>query len=140
MNRRELLRNVAAGSVTLIVVPAALSSCTKEEIDPNDKPDPDPKTLTIDLTDDKYNSLLPDGGFYIEDSIIVINTGDGFIALSSQCTHQNCRLSYNHDNGNLPCPCHGSIFSTTGSVLQGPANASLKKYTVSQEGDVLTIA
>lgn len=139
MNRRDLIRKMAAGSVTLFVVPAAFTSCAKEEIDPDEDPNPGPEKLSIDLTDDKYSNLLPDGGFYIEENVIVINTGDGFIALSSQCTHQNCRLSYNHDDMNLPCPCHGSIFSTAGAVLKGPASVSLKKYNVSREGDVLSI-
>jgi cytochrome b6-f complex iron-sulfur subunit len=140
MNRRDLLRNIAAGSVTLFVVPAAFTSCAKDDPEPDVDPNADPNALTIDLSDDKYSSLIPDGGFYIEQNVIVINTGDGFIALSSVCTHQGCRVSYNHDNGNLPCPCHNSVFSTTGSVLEGPAGSPLKKYDLTQDGDILTIA
>ena len=137
MNRRELIRNLASGSVTLFVAPAVLTSCAKDDPDPD--PNPNPGTLTIDLTNSKYSSLGSAGGFYVETGVIVINTGDGFIALSSVCTHQGCQVAYNHGNGNLPCPCHGSIFSTTGSVLQGPAVSSLAKYEVTQEGDILTI-
>jgi len=122
------------------VAPAILTSCEKEDFEPEPDPNPDPDALSIDLTDGKYASLLATGGFYIESNVIVINTGDGYIALSSVCTHSGCRVSYNHGNGNLPCPCHGSIFSTAGSVIQGPANAPLAKYDVSQEGDILTIA
>jgi cytochrome b6-f complex iron-sulfur subunit len=140
MNRRDLIRNIAAGSVTLFVVPAAITSCAKDDPDPDVDPNADPDTLSIDLTDDKYSSLLSDGGFYIEENVIVINNGDGFIALSSVCTHNGCRVGYNHADGNLPCPCHGSIFSTTGSVLEGPAETALKKYDVTQEGDNLIIA
>ncbi|TFH26329.1 MAG: Rieske (2Fe-2S) protein [Bacteroidia bacterium] len=139
MNRRELIRNLATGSVALFVVPAVLTSCAKDDPDPDPNPNPNPGVLTIDLTNAKYGSLVPDGGFYVDQGVIVINTGDGFIALSSVCTHQGCRVSYNHGNGNLPCPCHGSIFSTTGSVLHGPANSPLAKYVVVQEGDILTI-
>jgi len=75
MNRREVIRNIAAGSVTLFVVPAALTSCSKEEIEPDPDPNPDLDELSIDLTDDKYNSLLSEGGFYIEENVIIINTG-----------------------------------------------------------------
>jgi cytochrome b6-f complex iron-sulfur subunit len=139
MNRRELIRNLASGSLTLFVVPAFLTSCAKDDPDPDPDPNPDPGVLTIDLTDPKYSSLGPAGGFYIEKQVIVINTGDGFIALSSVCTHQGCAVSYSHSNGNLPCPCHGSIFSTTGSVVKGPANSPLAKYDVAQQGDILTI-
>ena len=137
MKRRELIKNIAAGTVTLFVVPAALTSCEKEDPDP-DVP-PGSNELTIDLTLSKYSNLGSEGGFVIEENVIIINTGESFIALSSLCTHQSCQVGYNHGNGNLPCPCHGSVFSTTGSVLEGPASSPLKKYAVSQEGDILTI-
>ena len=137
MNRRELLKNVAAGTVSLFVVPAVITSC--EDDIPEDPGGGDPNELTIDLTEDKYSALGSAGGSVIESGIIIINTGDGYIALSSLCTHQGCVVSYNHSNGNLPCPCHGSIFSTSGSVLNGPASSPLAKYEVTQEGDILSI-
>jgi len=137
MNRRDLIRNIAAGTVTMFVVPSAFTSCEKESVDPDDNNQN--LDLTIDLTDDKYSALGSEGGFVKEDGIIVINTGEAFIALSAVCTHQGCMVGYDHGNSNLPCPCHGSVFSTSGVVLEGPADSPLKKYTVSQEGDVLTI-
>ena len=139
MNRRELIRNIAAGTVTLFVVPAVFTSCEDELPDPGDNKNPDGTTLNIDLSDDKYSALESDGGFVKAEGIIIINTGDGFIALSSICTHQGCAVSYNHENKNLPCPCHGSLFSTSGSVLEGPADSPLKKYELTQEGNLLTI-
>jgi cytochrome b6-f complex iron-sulfur subunit len=71
----------------------------------------------------------------------VINIGDGnFIALSSVCTHQGCGVVYDSSSNNLPCNCHGSLFSTTGSVLRGPATRPLKEYAVTREGNILTIS
>ena len=139
MNRRELIRNIAAGTVTLFVVPAAFTSCEDDLPDPDDNNNPDNNTLTIDLTADKYSNLGSAGGFVKEGEIIIINTGAGFIALSNICTHQGCTVSYDPGNNNLPCPCHGSVYSTSGSVIQGPADAPLKKYELTQEGDILTI-
>ena len=139
MNRRDLIRNIATGSLTLFVVPAVITSCEEDVPDP-DENNPGGNVLSIDLTDNKYSSLAAAGGSFVEEGIIIINTGDGFIALSSVCTHQGCQVGYNHSNTNLPCPCHGSVFSTTGSVLEGPADSPLKKYEVTQEGDVLSIA
>ena len=138
MNRRELIRNIAAGTATVFIVPSILSSCEKEDPD-NGNGDPQDTTITIDLTSSNNSSLANAGGFKVVDDVIIINTGDGFIALSSLCTHQGCQISYDHGSGDLPCPCHGSVFSTSGSVLQGPASSALKKYTVVQEGDILTI-
>lgn len=142
MNRRELIRNIAAGTATVFIVPSMLTSCQKDDPEPDDgngDPTQPDDTLTIDLNDNNFSNLTVTGGSQVIDNIIVINTGDGFIALSSVCTHQGCQVSYNHSNGNLPCPCHGSLFSTSGSVLNGPASSPLKKYNVTQEGDVLTI-
>ncbi len=139
MNRRDLIRSIAAGTVTLFVVPAAFTSCEKDPMDPDDNNNPDDTTLTIDLTAAKYNNLGSAGGFVKEGDIIIINTGDEFIALSNICTHQGCMVPYDPGNNNLPCPCHGSVYSTSGSVLQGPADAPLKKYELTQEGDILTI-
>lgn len=138
MNRRELIRNIAAGTVTMFVVPSFITSCAE------DLPDPDINNqinnlLIIDLNDDKYKSLGSAGGFIVAGSIIILNTGDEFIALSSVCTHQGCEISYDHSSSSLPCPCHGSIFSTSGSVLNGPAETSLKKFDLTREGDILTI-
>jgi len=133
------LKNVAAGTTTLMVVPAFLTSCEDDAPDPDDNKDPD-NELVIDLNDAKYSDLGTSGGFVIESSIIIINTGDGYLALSSVCTHNGCTVSYDHDAGNLPCPCHGSKFSTSGSVVNGPADSPLRRYDISQEGEVLTIA
>ena len=138
MNRRELIRNIAAGTATVFIVPTVITSCQKEEIDP-DNGDPMDENLTIDLNNDDYSALGSAGGWVVVDNTIIINTGDGFIALSSVCTHNGCRVSYDHGETNLPCPCHGSIFSTAGAVLQGPASSPLKKYNVTLDGDILTI-
>lgn len=142
-----MLKNVAVGSATLFFVPALLSSCEKEQPEPDgDNGDGDNgdnngggNSLIIDLTDSDYTALASAGGSIVVNDIIIVNTGDGFIALSSVCTHQGCQVTYNPDNNNLPCPCHGSLFSTSGSVLNGPASSPLQKYNVTQEGDVITI-
>lgn len=140
MNRRELIRNIAAGTVTLFVVPTAFTSCENDPVDPEDNTNPpDGNTLNIDLSLDQYSNLGSPGGWAKEGEIIIINTGDGFVALSAVCTHQGCAVSYDSEENNLPCPCHGSIFSITGSVLEGPAESPLNKYEVTQEGDILTI-
>ncbi len=138
MKRRDLIRNIASGTIAVFVVPSALTSCEKESIDP-DNGDGNGNVLTIDLADPDNSSLASAGGFLYAGSLIVINTGDGFIALSSKCTHQGCTVSYDSGNEHLPCSCHGSVFSTSGSVLNGPADAPLQSYPLVAEGDILTI-
>lgn len=108
MKRRELIRNIAAGTATVFIVPSLLTSCQEDQPDPEN---PDNGILTIDLTGPNYSSLASAGGSKVVNKVIVINTGNGFIALSSVCTHSGCQVTYDHGNENLPCPCHGSIFS-----------------------------
>ena len=91
------------------------------------------------MADASYSRLKSAGGSAVKANVIVINTGDGFIALSKICTYEGCIVSYDANDDNLPCGCHGSLYSTSCAVLNGPAEVPLKKYVVSQEGDILTI-
>ena len=54
-------------------------------------------------------------------------------------THNGCTVDYDDNSNKLECPCHGSEFSTSGSVLKGPASSPLETYMVTREGDILTI-
>jgi cytochrome b6-f complex iron-sulfur subunit len=43
-------------------------------------------------------------------------------------------------NQRYVCPCHGSEYTTTGSVAKGPAVLSLRQFTTRFASNVLTIA
>jgi cytochrome b6-f complex iron-sulfur subunit len=141
MTRRDLIHRIAIGGVTYIMLPPMLSSCSKDE----DEPDPPGNTpgevdLVLDLNAQANAALRNPGGSLITRNILVINLGnDAFTALSSVCTHEGCQVGFNQSASNIHCPCHGSVFSTSGSVLNGPAVRALRVYPVSKEGDVLTI-
>jgi len=56
------------------------------------------------------------------DKIGVYRDEDGVIyAMDTTCTHMGCELHWNPDDKSWDCPCHGSRFSYTGRVLEGPA-------------------
>ena len=141
MQRRNFLGNLAKGAGTLIVLPSLITAC---EEDPIDDPNGNNGTngdgpLVVDLTDAQNSALLTAGGFVVRGNVIIINSGGNYIALSSVCTHQGCTVTYNANNNNLPCGCHGSLFNTSGSVLNGPADEPLATYPVTENGDVLEI-
>ncbi|MBO4998210.1 MAG: FAD-dependent oxidoreductase [Lachnospira sp.] len=45
----------------------------------------------------------------------------GLVKPPARCTHMGCRLEWNEEEGTWDCPCHGSRFSSDGTLLDDPA-------------------
>jgi len=131
------------GTTVLVLAPGILTSCEKvviQNVDPEPKGPALPNGLVIDLSISDYAILNNAGGSKVVNGIIIVNTGNNsFSALASACTHQGSQINYSSKSNNLQCPSHGSVFSMTGSVLNGPAITALKSYSVSRSGNILTI-
>ena len=60
-----------------------------------------------------------------------------FNVLTAVCTHEACTVD--GFNGQLfVCPCHGSRYTTGGSVANGPASRALTSFPSTLTGDTLT--
>jgi cytochrome b6-f complex iron-sulfur subunit len=144
MNRRDLIQRVLLGGTVLVLAPSVLNSCTKDTVtDPVNDPvkggTPGTK-IDLDLSLSENLGLNTTNGSKIVQGIIVINTGGGnFVALSSICTHQGCIVGYDAGAGDIKCPCHGSVYTTSGSVITGPAPSALRSYVISKADNILTI-
>lgn len=96
------------------------------------------------LTTDLSSTLTNVGDSKINNGVILVriaagNTANAFTAVQVRCTHEGAAINYNTGQGLFICPLHGSEFSTTGAVIQGPALTALQKYTVAINGSVLTV-
>ncbi len=50
--------------------------------------------------------------------------------VNTTCTHLGCEIKWNNAERTWDCPCHGSRFSPTGDVIDGPAFEPLEKIEI----------
>lgn len=82
------------------------------------------------------NAALVQAG---SNSILVARTAqESFNALTAICTHEQCVVT-GFQSGAFVCPCHGSQFSTSGAVQQGPATRPLQQFNTQFTNNVLRI-
>jgi cytochrome b6-f complex iron-sulfur subunit len=62
-----------------------------------------------------------------------------FMAVDAICSHESCTVT-GADGNAYVCPCHGSRYSRSGQVLEGPAKASLRQFATTFADGVVTIA
>lgn len=131
MERKDFLKALGIGAGT-ILMGACVGGC-KNDNAPN-------VDFTIDLTQPQYAALNTPGGYVYANGIIIAKTTAGdIIAVSQACTHEGVTVTFQNNNNRFYCPRHGATFSTTGAVTGGPANSSLKQYTVTISGNSVRI-
>ena len=60
-----------------------------------------------------------------------------FTVLTAICTHEGCTVE-RFRSDQYVCPCHGSTYTTSGSVVNGPATRSLQQFPSTFSGRVLS--
>lgn len=143
MDRKEFL-NLLGLSVGGGIAISCLNSCAKEDgANPggnNGGGGGSKADFTLDLSDPSNAALTANGGFLVKNRVIVARTQGGtYIAVAAACTHEGTIINYQSNNQRFLCPNHGSAFSETGSVLNGPATGALKQYQTSLSGTSLRI-
>jgi Rieske Fe-S protein len=86
----------------------------------------------------KTSEVAPGSAVKFKDSgqpavLVHLQSGE-FAAYSAICTHQQCEVAYR--NGQLACPCHGSVFDPENGaeVVNGPAQLPLPEIPVEVRG------
>lgn len=133
-NRRDFLKSslktIAIGSI-------ALSALDVKKLFAEAEADIDSTTAkVISLSD--YPELGSVGGNTSIGNLFISRTGDSkFLTLSLLCTHKKCSVDFTGDG--FECPCHGSTFSSTGKVTNGPATKNLRSYKNTYNADENTL-
>jgi cytochrome b6-f complex iron-sulfur subunit len=98
---------------------------------------------TVSVTVDAASPLATVGGTALVQSglgsfLVTRISQDAFSALTAVCTHEGCTIT-NVSGQTFICPCHGSQFSTSGSVVKSPATRPLSTFATSFAGTTLAI-
>jgi cytochrome b6-f complex iron-sulfur subunit len=122
LNRRGFLAKSALAAAALVVA----EGCGDGQIGPTiprrsgsgDPFVPVSPPVTVDLANEP--ALATVGQVVdIGSQRALVRTGPAsFLGLSRICTHQGCDTEVRSNE--FQCPCHGSVFSATGTVIRGP--------------------
>src|SRR6188768_1404871 len=132
-NRRDFLKtslkSIAIGSL-------ALSAIDVKKLLAEAEHSPSSVSKVINLSD--YPALGSVGGNADVGKAMVFRTGDSkFMTISTVCTHKKCDVDF--DGSGFECPCHGSTYTKTGKVTNGPATKNLKSYKTTYNADENTL-
>ena len=129
-SRRQFGRYLTRGGIAplLATVSGALNGCFKRKY---------PEKVIAQAGEIPIGSTkifqYPD----LDKPCLLIRLGDdNYVAYSRLCTHVQCPVSYEPDDHEIVCPCHGGVFSVTdGSVLQGPPKDPLPRIVLARRGE-----
>lgn len=136
MRRRQFIESLSAP--VFAACAACMAACGKSSSSPG--VGGGSANFTVDLT----VSLLTVGSSLVQSGVIVVrlaagNAPSSFSAVQVACTHEGTAINFNAAQNKFICPNHGSTFSTDGTVTLGPASSSLKKYTITINGNAMTV-
>jgi Rieske Fe-S protein len=82
--------------------------------------------------------------FILNNGVIVVRTTTGnvtssFVAFNSACPHAGANVTFIKNSNSFNCSAHGSNFTISGSVINGPAGNALEKKTIEIVGDNLNV-
>ncbi|GAA3952621.1 Rieske (2Fe-2S) protein [Hymenobacter algoricola] len=144
MERKEFIHLFGMGAAA-VLASGCLGGCASKDPDP--APGPPPVVTQVDFTLDLMapeNAALHDparGYVYgANKQVIVVKTAaGGYAALQAPCPHQGTTIVFESGPSQFVCPNHGSVFTLDGTVVTGPANRALRRYTATQTGNLLRV-
>ena len=141
MDRRSFVQNACLACISATAFPALLASCTS--------------TRYVGGTIDGDDLVIPFSTFLDEQGkprphvivtqeklkqpIALFRAPEGsYEAVLMSCTHRNADLQVVGER--LECAAHGSVFASTGAVIEGPASTPLRKFAVVEREGLIRIS
>lgn len=143
MNRKAFLKTCGWGCVGLMAGVSGLSSCAGTRYLPAVLEEgfilvPMDAFLVNKEGQIRYRPYVVAHNESLQYPIGVFRISDtDYKALWMRCTHQGTELQVFGDR--LQCPAHGSEFTNTGAVQNGPADSPLRTFAVQIESNTLKI-
>ncbi|MEN1969428.1 FAD-dependent oxidoreductase [Lentibacillus sp. N15] len=85
----------------------------------------------LEYTNDNIKDLEPDQAtttrIHGKRTGVYKDADNRLYAVDTTCTHLGCEVNWNAGDRTWDCPCHGSRYSFTGEVIEGPAKEPLNK-------------
>ena len=142
MQRKEFINALGLSTATLLLA-TCFGGCSKASVSNNGNTTQPPSSnsdFVLDLNLTENANLGMNGGFVYKNGIIIARTTTGsYIAVAMACTHQGTTIVYDGSNNRFFCNNHGSSFSNTGVVNNGPAVTNLKQYNTTLTGNMLRV-
>ena len=135
IDRHQFLRKLGFGGAALAAVyfGAHLQSCT------NDRVNPAPTNLTIDLTDAANATLKTNGGYLIRNGVVIARSNTGaYIAATLKCSHEG-RNEIIYQTDHFYCTAHGAKYDNAGKGLNSDGKKGIAVYTTTLAENMLTI-
>lgn len=144
MERKEFLKSLGAGAAFALTFPC-VHGCSKDDVTGTIVEEPTGVDFTIDLTSAEANNLSTNGGFILQNLVVIAKNLQGeFVAASQVCSHESYdQVRFvNQDGGIFYCDVHGSRFDQDGTPLNqvdsNPAKA-IKVYNTELDGTTLRV-
>ena len=83
----------------------------------------------------RYEDIQGPYRLEVERLVFLRRTGDDVLALSAECTHAGCNVSWSGDKKSFVCPCHEGFFDLDGKPTGGPPQNPLRRFDVRTNGD-----
>jgi nitrite reductase/ring-hydroxylating ferredoxin subunit len=103
-------------------------------------------TLTLDLTNSTFNSIVNAGDFInitSEGLLLLKIANTEFRSFDNCCPHSGSKNAWSYSNEEFVCATHGNSFGINGNNIvncgEAATSGDLKTYSTSLSGDSLTI-